>query len=380
MKFTNIFDKLKIVYDLIMNSNIFIVLVMLIIGVFLLRLTNKINNKKMGIIIYLVELAIFGVVFYTEKDSAIAITDNLIDNIFLNFYFPSIYVYLFILVVSITMFVYTLLNRFISNTYRIITNTYFLLFNFIFILLVKVIIENDIDIFAKESLFTNNNTLVLLELSTLLFFIYIIINILIYITNYLILLVENKKVSTVQVKNTVENNVNIEINVENDFVEKEKATVSEPLISFEELINNIDNSIVETKIDLIPEANQIYELNTETETKINLVPELVIKEDYKFINPLLFNDVEVDNNIITTTEELPLNKVVIEGYKEEIKNTEEKITLNDYKLFSKMLKTIIERNNNTNISLSDLLNINLLDSYSAEDCNKFEKILNSCLN
>ena len=77
---------------------------------------------------------------------------------------------IFILIVSYNLIQYSIINKYISKTYKIITNIYFYTFTFVNILLINVIATNNIDIFAKESLFTNNSSLILLEISTLLFF------------------------------------------------------------------------------------------------------------------------------------------------------------------------------------------------------------------
>lgn len=365
MKFTGLFDKLKIIFNLITNSNILIVLVFLIIATFILRLSNKINNKKMGFIICLIELIVFGVTFYLEKESLTIVGNSLIDNIFLNFYFPSIYVYLFIFVVSIVLFIYTLLNKAISKTYKTITYIYFYTFNFIFVLLVNVIATNNIDIFAKESLFTNTNSLILLELSTLLFFLYLVINTLVYITNYLILLVENKKVFKLNKKEKL-TPVNFEITMDKE----EASFIPEVSISFNELVDRIENNI-DDKINLVPEVN----LNRVLDTKIELIPE--VKTGYKFLDPILFD--EVNDDIINLEDNLNkkmsfIDLSVVKPAKEE------KLTLKDYKLFSKMLKTVILNNGSTNLTISDILNRDLLNEYSNEEYNKFERILNSCLN
>ena len=44
MKFTNIFEKIGMIFDMIISSNLLIILVFLMIGAILLKLTNKINN------------------------------------------------------------------------------------------------------------------------------------------------------------------------------------------------------------------------------------------------------------------------------------------------------------------------------------------------
>jgi len=373
MKFMGLFDKLKIVFDLITNNNILMILAILIVATVILRLSNRINNKKMGIIIYLIESITFGVMFFLEKKSITTLGNNIIDNIFLNFYFPSIYIYLFIFIFSTVVFIYTLLNKFISKTYKSITNIYYFTFNFIFILLVSEIVKNNIDIFAKESLFTNNNTLALLELSTLLFFLYLIINILVYFTNYAIQLVENKRLSTSKVNDALKP-ANIEINIDRDNKE-EKEVISQPLVSFNELVNKLEEINNNSLLDITPEFENFNTKNEEAKIKIDLVPE--VKTDFKFIDPILFND---EKDMFIVNENSVKEKINIIDLNIINKKEDDKISLNDYKLFSRMLKTVIENNNSSKLGMSDILNKNLLNKYSEEEYNKFKKILNSCLN
>jgi len=363
MKFTNIFDKLKIVFDLVIKSDILTILVMLMVAILLLRLFNKINNKKTGIIMYIMEVIAFVVFFYNRKTQLATLANTVINNIFLNFYFPSVYVYLSIFAISTIIFIYILLNNFISKTYKIITNIYYITLNFILILLIDTIINNNIDVFAKESLFTNNNALILLELSTLLFIVYLIITGLIYITNYIIMSVGNKQIVTEKVDNKIEEKINVEINIDREKREKE-VFVSEPLVSFNELVSRIENN-KEEKINLVPEIdlNKITESFEEN------------KKGFKFINPLIFEEAITNEEKINEIKKIDLNSIEI------IKPiNEEKITLNDYKLFSQMLKTVIANSNNNRLALSDILNRNILIKYSEEEYNKFKKILNSCLN
>jgi len=380
MTFTNIFDKLKIVLDLITSSNIFIVFIILIVATFILRLTNAINNKKLGILVNLIELITFGIIFYIERSKMINLTNELIDNIFLNFYFPSIYVYLFIFVFSIVIFIYTLLNKRISKTYRNITNIYFYTLNFIFILLTDVVVKNNIDIFEKTSLFTNNNALVLLELSTLLFFLYIVVNSLVYFTNSIIMFVADKKLSTSTEK------YNSELEIINPAVVEESSNNNQVdyspnvSISFQELVKSIElnNEEIVTKIDLVPEINNLNPTEIDLYKDIELVQE--IKEEFKFIDPILLEEPFGNDIIIANKEENLKEKLNFIDFNILEKNNEDRLTLKDYKLFSNMLKTVIQNNNSANLSITDILNQNLLEKYSFEEYSKFEKILNSCLN
>ena len=283
MKFSNIFEKLEIIFKMIIGSNIFTVLLFLIIAILLLRLTNKITNKKTGLFIYLIEIIILAITFIENKSFLIPTFNKIIDNIFLNFYFPSIYIYLFISVLSVIIFIYTLLNRYISKTYKTITNIYFLTFNFIFILLINNISKYNIDVFAKESLFTNNSILVLLELSTSLFFVYLLINSLVYFTNSLILFVETKKV--LKEKTKVEINNNLEITID-----------TLPTVDEKEAL----------EIDLVPEFKNFDTIPSDVTP--NLVPE--VSNGFRFIDPMLFEE-DFAYEVIKNNYEEPLKEKLI---------------------------------------------------------------------
>lgn len=368
MRFYNIFEKLVNIYNLIINSDILIILLLAIIAVIILRLFNLINNKKTNILIFAIELIFTGILIYQNNNYMSNMANDLINNIFMNFYFPSIYVYLFIMISSIFIFICTIINKYISKTYKIITNIYFYTFTFVNILLINVIATNNIDIFAKESLFTNNSSLILLEISTLLFFIYLLTTTIIYITNNIIMYV-GSKIKLEESNELIEtfNNIPIieipkEIITENTPVQEVKAAVS-----FNELVSRIEEP---SKINLVPEL--LIEIDKTTEeniSKIDLVPE--VQFSHKFIDPELLNeDIFEKDEVKEKLNFIDFN----------IMEKDDKLTLKDYKLFSNMLKTVIENNNTNNLSLSDILNKNLLNKYTFEEYNKFEKILNSCLN
>lgn len=367
MKFTNIFDKIGIIFNMIISSNLLIVLIFLMIAALLLKLANKINNKKLGIILYVIQLSGLVYMIYTNTEYLSNLGGNIIDGIFMNFYFPSIYIYLVVFTFTLIIFMITLLNRYLSSTYKIITNIYFYTFNFLFILFIYVISSNDIDVFDKLSLFTCNDALIILELSISLFFIYLVVTALIYITNYLIVKVSVKKVAKVSInKESCAMNTMVEIpQVEVTKEEKQEVTpipdsVPEVTVSFNDIVKNISNN---ESIELVPEVS------------LDDIKPSYTMNDYKFIDPELFND----KSSLYEEKELKermnfIDLSLIEQPKEE------SLTLKDYKLFSNMLKTILENNNSNNLKVSEILDKALLTRYSLEDYSKFEKILNSCLN
>lgn len=368
MKFSDLFEKMEVLLNLILDSNLYIVFVLFVFGILLLKLANKVSDKKMCLIIYFFEILTLGFVIYEGREFLLKTFNKLIDNVFLNFYFPSIYVYLFIFVFSITVFVYTFLNRFISKVYKNITYTYFLIFNFIFILFLNVMSKNNINIFEKASLFTNNESLILLELSTLVFFIYLVIMSLVYFTNSIILIVEAKRTSSLS-----ESKYNNELEIINPNVVEEVQNSNDTYmekhaVSFQELVKSLDNiSNPENKINLVPE------FTTFSNSEIN-------SNGFKFIDPVLVEE-PFANDVIKTNVGQSINEklnFIDFNILENKKN--DSLTLNDYRLFSDMLKTVINNNDDSNLSMNDVLNKNLLNEYSYEEYSKFEKMLNSCMN
>lgn len=369
MKFTNIFEKIGIIFDMIISSNLLIILVFLMIGAILLKLTNKINNKKFGIILYLIQLSGLVYMILTNTEYLSNLGNDIIDGIFMNFYFPSIYIYLVVFTFTFVIFMIALLNRYLANTYRVITNVYFYTFNFLFILFIYIICSNDINVFDKISLFTCNSALILLELSISLFFIYLVVTALIYITNYLIVKVSvNKVVKVNEEKEAVLPNTLLEVTVPevninnevNDKVEVIPDSNNEVAISFNDVVDNLNGN---NNIDLVPEVS------------LNDIKPSYVMNDYKFIDPDLFNEkssLYEDKELKERMNFIDLS--LIEQPKEET------LTLKDYKLFSNMLKTILENNGSNNLKVSEILDKALLTRYSLEEYSKFEKILNSCLN
>ena len=99
MKFTNIFDKLNIIFNMIIDSNIFTIFTILLVFVLLLKLCKKISNKKMSIAIYLMEIITFGIVFYEKKEFLSSLFNTLIDKIFIDFYLSLFYLSLYLYIV-----------------------------------------------------------------------------------------------------------------------------------------------------------------------------------------------------------------------------------------------------------------------------------------
>lgn len=493
MKFSNILEKLEAIFNLVIDSKLLTILTFLIIGTIILRLFNLINNKKTSIIIFLVELIILSLTIYNNNTYFVTSLNSIIDDLFTNFYFPSIYVYLFTLISSVILSICISMNKYVSSTYKMLNKIYFYTYSFINIALISELVVNKIDVLKKESLFTNNNVLILLEISSYLFLMYLVINILFYIANNLVVTVLNKKTLKAKDKETNgEQNYNLNLILEDNFNEKTKDnydnknssnTLNNPVLtnsfnysnnetpkninlSFNDLVKETNtNSIKLNNVSvLVPKSNDNIELSIKNEenlvstknkktntSKVNLVPEvdlssasninskknIINDKGYKFIDKEILNGnivfdnlqeynktidnanvtfitkdnidnenaVNVAKDIKIDTEKDKINLMnefnkeidnslnVVELTKESVttpnfskSNSEEKkdnksFTIDDYKMFSKMLRTVLENNGNrNNLTIKELLNKEILYKYTYDEYKRFEKILSSCMN
>ena len=235
------------------------------------------------------------------------------------------------------------------------------------ILLLNVIGINNLDILSDSSIYTNSYAVSILELSTELFILWFIVLGLIRIINYLTYVIEGSKLTkeTVTMINPVveevldvNNNVQVEVDIKEEIKDEEesKAYEDKDLVG----IHFWDNAV---KLDNLNNDNKIEVSYIESNNK----QEVVEGAFDKILNnkiPVIREEVVTEN--VTVKEDVSINKV----------ETNESFTLDDYKLFSKMLQTVRENNGNKQeLTLNDCLSINLLSRFSVKEYNLFKKML-----
>lgn len=212
----SLIDKFKILCDLIFSSPFFIAfLIITILTVVVLVINIKIKSKKIKIIsaISYFFIAIFLIINYGS--SILVLSDTLVQKVFTGLYFPNFISYICMLLITAFLLVYVLINdklsKFIKTSSIFFTSTII----FLFILTLDTITKNNIDISSKVSLYTNESLIALIQTSTAIFAI------------WLIILVIDKIVSILDGKTkepTFEDMENMEENYE--VVEEEESEVS----------------------------------------------------------------------------------------------------------------------------------------------------------
>lgn len=424
MTYLTILEKLQILLDMILDSKILLVFIGIIIILSILNLLKVINNKKY-ILLLVVSLLISLVVDISINYKSLSVTfDNFMNIFFTNIYFPSIYVYIGILVINLITFIISIFNINMKKGYKIINTIIFILNNIFLIIILNVVAENSIDIFSIESLYTNKNLVGILELNVIVFLLWIASLLVMYTveitstavlykkeklnsveedTEYTYTPVEDNYIYNPQLQNaypysspvlqdnymynSVESNINNNIEYKN-IVDEENNNI--PI--------NLNNNIIENQTIIIDnkginniEDTSSFTLDTPTNTSENINNESFqdIVNDIREESIIIKKPVKEE---ITKVEEIAKTEEISKV--EEVKDIEESSNLNTIEL--EKINKIEENTNNNTVKLEELIreenktnNIELQNSvaespkeikenlYNIEDYKKIITMLNS---
>lgn len=234
------FDKIQVLFRLLFSSPI-------IIGIFafslflmiMLFFSAKLNKKLVkyifiGIYVLVIGFSIikYGSYFLTSIDSFLTL-------FMANIYFPIIPIYVAIMIISFIIMIITLSGRHKSRFIKILNIVFFTIIQMLFVVFIYVIESNKIDLSTNTGLYSNEQTMTLLELGMGVFVIWIVL--------LLVILYLKKADKIFKVKKSEE---------QDDFDEyindyNEPGTV----VSNNEYVPNVNNSFNNNIVDaLVPEA------------------------------------------------------------------------------------------------------------------------------
>lgn len=429
MKYLSLLEKLKVLLDMLLSFKFILIFVIIMLILTILYLFKKISNKKYIIFMSLSIIVTFIISIIKNYKILSNTFDNFATIFFSGIYFPSIYVYIGILLIISLAFITSVLSSKKRKIYKIINSVIFILNNIFFIIVLNVIAKNNINIFEISSLYTNNSLVAILELNIILFILWIAVLTITYITNTICDKISSKQ-EVKEVVPVLEPTKKLVINKEEEIVPEENisqniikentiiSTVNESKVTFNDILNRLvpvtyydneinsinynisnpqeiyENNYNNLKLELekentkvpvdiqnikkIPEVN-IIKGNNIIENKVNAIEVQTIEEKIQKIKEenmkknLISNTISL-NDLIKQDKEIDMMGQVITT----INNP--KYTLNDYKKIVEMLKEIKNNSNKNNISIDDAVTMSLINNYSIDDCVKFKEILESNLN
>jgi len=169
-------DKLKVLVTVSQSSKLLMasVIVFLLFLAYLFFTTNK-KNAKTGKKIYL-SYYFFILIFIiiTYGSSLTKMFDYMMNNFFIALYFPNLAIYLAAIIATNIILWVSVFSFKTSKAIKNINITIFCIINYLLALLLNIITSKKIDVFSQESIYANKNAQALIELSSLVFIVWII--------------------------------------------------------------------------------------------------------------------------------------------------------------------------------------------------------------
>lgn len=212
----SLLDKLSLFIDVAKDSLwSVLILLILIVLVYLFSKTDKKTMKRNKIIYIGFSLLVLILLFIFYFPSIGKIFDNMMNNLFIVIYFPNLAVYFAAIIATSIILWISLFNYKTSQIIKRVNLVMYLIINYLFALVLYTINNNKLDIFNTESIYTNKQATALIELTSILFVIWII-----FLVVYKLVLIYLRRDYRPQVKKVLvkkevkklpENYINIEV-------------------------------------------------------------------------------------------------------------------------------------------------------------------------
>lgn len=227
-------EKIKMLIDIILSSSFFlttVVLGSLFTGIMIMSIRkNKKIDKKIFVLAWLFVITFL---FVRHFNTLFRMLDNMIENIFISVYFPNLATYVAILLTTNYIFISSLIKK-NTNKYMLALNTIsFIGINTLFLFIADTVVEENIDIYSRLTVYSNSDLLILLELSTGLFTLWLFILSIIWAIKKILSISNESKIKekVVYEKPVIETNETLEI-IEDSYVKNEHKDIE--IIDIEE--------------------------------------------------------------------------------------------------------------------------------------------------
>lgn len=166
----SIMDKLQVLLEVSKSSKVFIIVIISLLFLAYMFMTINKKNMKSSKITYLITYAIIiASLLFTYKDSLKNMFDYLVNNLFIIIYFPNLAIYLTAIIITNIIIWISLFKTNVSKIIKNINIIVYCVMTYLLILILNIINVNNLDVFTQSSVYSNNESLALIELSSTIF-------------------------------------------------------------------------------------------------------------------------------------------------------------------------------------------------------------------
>ncbi len=168
----SLWERIKVTFNLIFSSPLFLILLVgFALMIFDYFFVSK-KSKRVKITYLIISLIIILLLLQNYFNSLFNIFDIIAKNIVAIIYFPSVLEYVIMLLISLIIILFSIFNKDINKKVKIINLFTFSINIFLFFLILDEIAKKNIDLSNKISIYSNENLMVLFELSMIVFIIW----------------------------------------------------------------------------------------------------------------------------------------------------------------------------------------------------------------
>lgn len=198
---TTMLEKFNIIKDVISSSTIYIIffiLIILLAGYFVSTTRRELDdNKKIYIGLFTI-LPIFLIIYFREH--LYLFSDYFMSNIATLIFFPNLTIYTIALIITAIIMFKSVFSPGVIKIIKMINSTIFTIIYYLFVLILGTIKTNSLSITNQLGLYSNQHVQVLLELSGIIFTLWMIFLIIYHIVNKQVVPVENKYINETYIK------------------------------------------------------------------------------------------------------------------------------------------------------------------------------------
>ena len=171
----SLLEKLAIIFEVSKSSIVFLAAIMLLIffGLVLIT-TNKLNVKTSRRLFILIYIFIISCIIVLYKDSFSSMVTYLMNNLFKVIYFPNLAIYLFALFIMNIILWYSVFSFKSTNIIKNVNIIVYIIINYLLVVLLDIINKQKLDVFNQASIYGNKSAQAVIELSSLIFIVWII--------------------------------------------------------------------------------------------------------------------------------------------------------------------------------------------------------------
>lgn len=177
-----ILEKMKIIFDLLFSSFMFLEILLFFLLLFILLVVNiKVKNRIIPVVfsaLVFVGIVVFGVLFSPYVFSCI---DSFLLKAMEYYYFPSTVIFFFIFLIAVLDFIYTMFSKKLKSFKKIVNYLYVVGTFFFFIVFIGLATINNIDLGDVVTLYQNKQILSVVQVSNLLFLVWGIVSVFYYL-------------------------------------------------------------------------------------------------------------------------------------------------------------------------------------------------------